>query len=125
MPERVLIELDGSSPRFRISRPGKSVFSTNVGDFLIREDMPVYRAFVNGSRSFSSGTSSTNVTIPSISGPVFVVARASDGLAMGQQAQFGGYYVAMVNNTTLNIRNEGAARTIFYSVFGNQLLGGA
>lgn len=129
MPDRVLIELEGSSPRFRISKPGKSVFSTNVGDFLVREDMPVYRSFFNGSQAMSAGTSTVNVTVPNVDGPVFVVARSSDGLSMGRQQGVlthfvGSYFVSLINNTTLNIRNYGDARTVFYSIFGNRIIDG-
>lgn len=128
MVERVLIELDGNTPRFRVSRPGKSVFSSNPGDFLIREDIPVYRAAVHGQRSFA-GTGNIDVPISGIAGPCFVVARSSDLTPPGFQPPVSGpadpgfWYTCLISNTLLTIRNFNTERTIYFSVFGNPILG--
>lgn len=117
MPERVLIELDGSTPKFRVSKPGKSVFFTDLSDFLIREDIECYRGALNGSRSFT-GAGQTDVSVSAIVPPVYVSLRSSDELP----PTHGTYYVWIINNTTMRIFNaDGVARTIYYSVFGNRI----
>lgn len=90
--------------------------------------IPVYRAAVHGQRSFA-GTGNIDVPISGIAGPCFVVARSSDLTPPGFQPPVNGpadpgfWYTCLISNTLLTIRNFNTARTIYFSVFGNPILG--
>lgn len=116
MANRILIDL-GDNARFRVSKPGVNVLTASPQDCSIHEGYRCLRGVVSGSEVFSgSGTVTRDVSISGLTGPFYVTLRASDNIPSG-------WFISalLVNNTTLRLRNAGAPRTIFYSVYGNRL----
>jgi len=117
MTDRILIE-GGSSPKFRISRPGKSVTSTDLSDFLLREDRETYRNYTSGSVAFG-GSGTSTVSLSGFSRPPLVMLRSSDNTIPAQED-----YFATISSdlTVLTIHNRrSVSRTIYYAVFANQI----
>ena len=114
--ERVLIEAN-PTPRFRVSRPGYSVHSTDESHFLIREDREGYRPSFVGSRSFG-GTGTSTVGLSGFSAPPFVVLKSSDLTVPAREN-----YFARVNPglNTMTIHNRRNARTISYAVYATTI----
>lgn len=116
MPDRLFVGLSGSNPIFRISKPGRSVHSSNIEDFLFREDREVFRGHTSGSWA-SGGTGTADTGVSGVGQIVYVSLRCSDGTAPAHD----NYFAVLINPTTLRLVNRRGARTIHFSVFGNPI----
>lgn len=115
---RVFLGMSGGVPVFRISKPGRSVFSSNPNDFILREDTEVLRPAFRGSVSVANNaTASIDISSAGFIKPPFVHAWTS-GIP-----HYWGYEAFFLTDwNTLRIRNQtGATRTIHYFVFGTTL----
>lgn len=111
-PERVLIE-GGNNPKFRVSRPGYSVQSSDLSHFLLREDRPTLRPALTGSIAVS-GQSNTNVSLPGYASAPFVVLKRSDN----RPPAFDSYFASLNGaHTTMTIHNTRGSGTISYAVY--------
>lgn len=119
MTQRVLF--DAANGEFRISRPGKDVSSTNVRDFIFREDSNTYWPLFTGSVTVGSGNSTNSVSLPAaVSGLPFILLKCSDGaMPIGPDPSGHGIFALISSGgNSMTIYSNGA-RTITYYVFGN------
>jgi len=111
MADRILIQLDGSTPKFRVSRAGKSVHSTVMDDFVIREDMETLRPFRTGSITLPSTAAVTIETFsPALDYPPMVLLRCDSFHLPGVALE------ASINpgKTTLQLQGPAGAVVTWY-----------
>jgi hypothetical protein len=123
MSERVLID-NSDSPKFRISKPGKDVSSSDMTDFILREDNVTYYPFFTGSHTFT-GSGSATISLPDdFPGlPVAVIKTSDNRLACVRNVTgpSGPYATVSKDGSSITLHNDGVARTITCFVFGNTL----
>lgn len=107
--------------RFRISKPGKSVDSADLNDFIMHESLGVVAPYITGTVTVASNS---NVLVNfgrTYSRPALVMLKASNGYV---QDRFQYYCEIQSNLSSMRIYNlMSISLTITYFVYWNSLGG--
>lgn len=121
MADRVLFRRGASGQpfRFRVSKPGKDVSSSNLLDFILHEGIPVIAPYVSGSTSVGANS---NVLINFgrvYPNPAIIMLKPSGGM-VAILSQFEARIQS--NMSSMRIYNKtGTARNITYYVYWNSI----
>jgi len=120
MPERVHIRRNPF--RFRISRPGKSVDSANLDDFIIHENQGVLAPYFSGTVTIANNANvlvSFGRTYPR---PAFVMLKTASGVVANKRQVYG---EIQPDYASMRIYNRsGASQIVTYYIYWNSIGGG-